>query len=446
MGGLPRRATFIRNEAKDGIPTLMLEAGGFAANRPMGGAELDTAVRKGEVVVRGLARMGYRAIALGENDLYLGRENLEKLMKAAGRIAFLCANLKDKNGKPFYRASAVFETGGVRVGVLGLTSREVYSEILSRRFPGAWVDDPVKTASEEVPRLRQKCDLVVALTHLGLGADRTLAERVPGIDIIIGGRSNSWLTPPPVVNGTLVCNGYFEGRAVGRLVLAGLPRKGSWMPGKQADQALAQEAQVKDGLFPTLSAAERAEVERRAAEARAGDRFDGALIDMTDAIPDDPEMVALVAGYRKTLAKEAARAARTTPPIPDQENPEHYSGSAMCRDCHRARVLFWQKTSHARAFSTLLGRGSEGDPDCMPCHTTGFLRPTGYAPASPRAYLRGVQCESCHGMGSLHEDDPSGRRLRDIPPPSVCLECHIRGRDDHFDYGKSRKAVCGETP
>lgn len=73
--------------------------------------------------------------------------------------------------------------------------------------------------------------------------------------------------------------------------------------------------------------------------------------------------------------------------------------------------------------------------NCAGCHTTAFNARRG------RWEDNGVQCEACHGPGSVHLDEaedggnsPSDRELRAIrgaivlsPDPMICGQCHIRG-------------------
>lgn len=68
--------------------------------------------------------------------------------------------------------------------------------------------------------------------------------------------------------------------------------------------------------------------------------------------------------------------------------------------------------------------------DCGSCHTTGY-RPTGHQDdkegiigtwAEP-----GIQCEACHGPGSLHAKSPYGIALKVERDSEACGECHRRG-------------------
>ncbi len=68
--------------------------------------------------------------------------------------------------------------------------------------------------------------------------------------------------------------------------------------------------------------------------------------------------------------------------------------------------------------------------DCASCHTTGY-RPTGHqdtldgivgAWAAP-----GVECEACHGPGSLHASNPYGIRMLIDRDSQACGRCHSLG-------------------
>lgn len=80
----------------------------------------------------------YRAAALGNHDLDLGLDTLRGFRKMSG-LTFLAANLKDKAGaeqplalEPF----TVIERDGIKVGVVGLTSRKTIGTTVAGRASG----------------------------------------------------------------------------------------------------------------------------------------------------------------------------------------------------------------------------------------------------------------------------------------------------------------------
>ena len=82
--------------------------------------------------------------------------------------------------------------------------------------------------------------------------------------------------------------------------------------------------------------------------------------------------------------------------------------------------------------------GQEASFDCGRCHTTGYSATGGVHGGSGGVRelttivgewaFDGVQCEACHGPGSIHADDPRDANINvDIDPADSCERCHIRG-------------------
>ena len=78
----------------------------------------------------------------------------------------------------------------------------------------------------KILREKEKVDLVICLSHSGLGEDKSrsedeqLAKEVSGIDIIVSGHTHTKLTKPLRVNQTIVVQAHAYGRNVGILDLA----------------------------------------------------------------------------------------------------------------------------------------------------------------------------------------------------------------------------------
>jgi len=85
---------------------------------------------------------------------------------------------------------ATFDRDGLRVTVFGLSVPCITERMLVSKVSEFYFDQPISAAAEIVPALRSKCDLLIALTHIGIKADRELAEKVSGIDLILGGHTH----------------------------------------------------------------------------------------------------------------------------------------------------------------------------------------------------------------------------------------------------------------
>lgn len=101
------------------------------------------------------------------------------------------------------------------VGVFGVMVPMVTDRMAARVVSAFLHRDPIVAARECVEWLRPRCTLIIALTHIGLRADKRLAEEVQGIDIILGGHSHDLLEDPLRVGSTWIAHvgahAYFAG-------------------------------------------------------------------------------------------------------------------------------------------------------------------------------------------------------------------------------------------
>jgi 5'-nucleotidase / UDP-sugar diphosphatase len=242
-GGYARIATVIATQEKareSQGPVLILDAGDFSMGTPFAAASREIG---GELQV--MSRMGYDATTFGNHEFDLGPDGLAKAIgvaSKAGRIpAVLSSNTDFAGNDPtlaglqqlskagLVRRYLVIERGGMRFGLFGVLGKEaqIYTFGGAVKFP-----DFIESAKEVVKLLREteKVDVVIALSHGGVakgkdgrystGDDVTLAEAVPGIDVVIGGHSHTELPEPIMANGrTPVVQTGKEGKNVGELVI-----------------------------------------------------------------------------------------------------------------------------------------------------------------------------------------------------------------------------------
>ncbi len=80
--------------------------------------------------------------------------------------------------------------------------------------------------------------------------------------------------------------------------------------------------------------------------------------------------------------------------------------------------------------------GEQKPYDCGSCHTTGYS-PQGNQNGLPGLVGSwaepGVQCEECHGPGSLHASHPASFDMRLDRDSAACGECHFRGIPEELD-------------
>jgi 5'-nucleotidase / UDP-sugar diphosphatase len=64
-------------------------------------------------------------------------------------------------------------------------------------------------------KLKDRTDIILVLSHCGFQADRELAARVPGIDVIVGGHSHTKILQPEQVGRTIIVQAWEHAKALG---------------------------------------------------------------------------------------------------------------------------------------------------------------------------------------------------------------------------------------
>ncbi|HUN81942.1 MAG TPA: metallophosphoesterase, partial [Phycisphaerae bacterium] len=227
IGGIERIATLIaeRRRARevDG-PVLVLDIGDASIGTPFGGACQEIGAE-----LQCLSLAGYDATTFGNHDFDFGPAALARAVAAArkaGRLpAILAANtnyeasdpelagLKELATSGTIRSHMVIERGGIRFGLFGIMG---FDSIVYTINPGALTfPDPIKTARDMVQRLRSEgADVIICMSHGGVrepkdgpitqGDDIDLARAVPGIDVIVGAHTHTFVREPIIVKGTPV--------------------------------------------------------------------------------------------------------------------------------------------------------------------------------------------------------------------------------------------------
>lgn len=201
LGGVERRAALIRSVRAKEKNVILLDAGDIFQGTPYFN------MFGGEVEIKAMTEMGYDATAIGNHDFDGGMDNLAKQLRYAS-FPMLVANY-DFTGTPMEGKTIpykIFGHEGIKTGVFGL-GIEMAGLVDNRLYGKTVYLDPIVKAAEMVSELRdrQKCDVVVCLSHLGFKyendkvSDMVLAKKSRGIDIIIGGHTHTFLDKATIV-------------------------------------------------------------------------------------------------------------------------------------------------------------------------------------------------------------------------------------------------------
>jgi hypothetical protein len=159
----------------------------------------------------------------------------------------------------------------------------------------------------------------------------------------------------------------------------------------------------------------------------------------------EPQVKALVDTYDADVGRmnlEWAKLHGKDCPAPSKGEPQ-FVGNAACLDCHKEAFEIWNASKHAHAYATLQEKQKQYHLDCIGCHVTGWQKPGGVCRVDKTAGREGVGCESCHGPGSVHADDPTDKNIRPGRGSSTCTGCHDKENSTHFDYDTFLAQILG---
>ena len=226
FGGYARLATAIRAAREEAPDALLLDGGDQFQG------SLFYNWYKGKVAAEMMNTLGYDAMTVGNHEFDDGPEVLRGFMDAV-RFPVLMSNA-DVASEPaladVIMPSTVIERGGTRYGLIGLTPLDTPE--ISKPGPRVRFTDPAEAVRREIDRFAgQGIDRIIVLSHSGYGVDRRIAATVSGIDVIVGGHTNTFLSNtsdrakgpyPTWVTGpdggrTAIVHAYAYGKYLGRL-------------------------------------------------------------------------------------------------------------------------------------------------------------------------------------------------------------------------------------
>ena len=281
-GGYARLMTAIKAQKAIAPDAILVDGGDFSM-----GSLFQTAYPTSAIELRMMGAMGYDVTTFGNHEYDYLQSGLKSMLKAAvasgdALPSIVCGNyLPPVSGEENYDAELwaayddygvkdylILERGGVHYAIFG-----IFGEDADACAPnsGMVYEDPIEKAQEIVSAAVADCErnygahpVVVCLSHSGTsngkGEDYELARKVDGIDVIVSGHTHTTLNAPIAVNGTLIVSAAEYGRNLGVLKIK-----------------------------------------------RNGDRvslIDYQLIPINETVKEDPEIAALVEGYKNLVEED----------------------------------------------------------------------------------------------------------------------------------------------
>lgn len=385
---MARRAAAIGLQREQDPDLLLLSAGDFYADPGIRG------MYRSRFLTSMMVKMGYGAVAVGERELSFGLRSLREGVESG--LPLICANLYIE-GERAFPPSTVLELKGRNIGIFALLGEEP-------REPGELeLREPAAEGTEVLERLEESCDLVILLAHMSRDKLVSLLPKLEGVDIVIRGHGLGGERASAGCVDTL--GGLYENLGVDVLY-----------PGDRGKSIGLVRVSLLAGTGPRL--------------------VNSTLINLGADVVEDADLASLAKQFYHEENERMQKARLTEFFSRDAVKGrirERYLGMEVCRRCHMELMPDFLVGRHFRAFDVIEEQGMENNADCLACHTTGHGRFTGYDPESEKKggiNLRGVQCEACHGPGTLHSRDGAYSKAA----KRSCRACHTPKWSPDFDF------------
>jgi Cytochrome c554 and c-prime len=408
-GGLLRRYDLAdRLRADQKWPLVLIDLGSLIKDPATARGGPEQAKLKFHTALAALTLMGYDALALSPEDLKVGvDEAVGQFLGLKGKTPrIVAANVEVVVPEAGVVPSIVTQAGPIKVGITSVVDPEKLKSLKDPSLDLLVVKPIDETLPSVLADLEKKTDVQVLLVQGAPESAKPLAKKYPGFDIVVGTSPSAdpAESPEPLNDGaTLLVTVGQRGKYVGVVGLYKDPKE------KLRYQRI------------TLNT-----------------RYNGPAKPMKSLIEDEFRMqlkdLGVVENFPRHDFVNGTRDAR-------------FLGAEACKSCHPNTFAKWASTKHAHAFEAL-----EKDPkpnvtfdaECVTCHTTGFEYNSGWKSPSATPYLKGNQCENCHGPGSQHAADPDNKDM--LAPMKLtadqadknrlCLRCHDEDNSPHFDFAK----------
>ncbi len=474
LGGIDHLAAFVQSEASAAPTSLVLGAGPMLFGDPtVTGAQQTQQSWKADTLAAAFKHLGLVAWAPGVNDWAAGSEFLAKAVAASG-ATLLGGNI---DGAPRPAPVVIREIGGVKIGIVGVSDPRNRSGELPTGVSVKPAADAMRAGIADAKR--QGARILIGVAAIPRGEALRIVDALPDLNVLVigkpleGGHANDAPKAPMQVGNTLVVetSNHLQSVAVVDLFVRAAPGPDAPMVFADASGIARAEDLVslsgriheletriqsweKGGkVKPEDLAARKADLEKLRQErvkleeplpAPSSSFFRYRLVEVREKLGSEPVVKTQLADYYKRVNDYNKTAFADRKPVAAGAKQASYIGVEECTICHDEERKVWDGTTHSHAYKTLQVDFKEYNLDCVNCHVTGYDKPGG----STVTYvdkLKDVQCEECHGPGSLHAKFPEKKGLIVLKPdPQSCVsQCHHPPHVENFDPIVKMELVLG---
>jgi hypothetical protein len=473
LGGMDHFGALVASEKDKAKASGVLSAGPlFFMDMELAADRRAQEIAKADTIAASMKSVGLLGFAPGRNDWAGGAETLKKLTDTSS-APLVAANLNAPGLAPVKWTKKT--VGGIDIGVIGVSAPDK-SKLPLEGATSSAAADAVKLAVDALKK--EGVQAIVVLAAVGRGEAKRIADANPELLAILvgstggGGEANTTAPPAERIGDVLIVETGNHLQTVGVVDL--YPREGATAKGlvKFGDGTGIERIRKREELggridelrsrvatWETDKSVDKKDIDARKADIAkleaerdaldkapppaTGSYYRYSTREIRDKLGDDAAIKAQMSAYYKKVNDANKLEFADRLPKPPAKGEPRYVGIDTCSSCHEEPKKVWDKTSHAHAYATLSNQFKEFNLDCVSCHVTGYDRPGG-STVTHVDELKDVQCEVCHGPGSLHAAKPEKVKIPVAKPTTdVCLSCHHPPHVHTFDAKAKMAEILG---
>lgn len=473
LGGMDHFGALVAAEKDKAKASGVLSAGPlFFMDMELAADRRAQEIAKAETIAASMKAIHLLALAPGRNDWAGGADTLKNLV-ATSDAPLAAGNVVAPGLAPAKWTKT--KVGGVELGIIGVAAPDK-SKLPLDGVTSSAAADAVKTAVAALQK--DGVQAIVVLAAVGRGEAKRIADVNPELLAVLvgstggGGEANTTAPPAESIGGVLIVETGNHLQTVATLDL--YPREGASGSGlvKFADGTGVERTRKREELagriaelrariatWETDKSVEKKDVDARKVELAkleaerdaldktpppaTGSYYRYAMREIRDNLGADGAIKSQMSAYYKKVNDSNKLEFADRKPKPPAKGEPSYVGVDSCTNCHEEPRKVWDQTTHAHAYNTLSSQFKEFNLDCVSCHVTGYDRPGG-STVTHVDDLKDVQCEVCHGPGSLHAAKPEKVAIPVAKPGAdMCLSCHHPPHVHAFDAKAKMAEILG---
>jgi len=202
IGGFQYLSSIIKEERKTNSGHVLLIDGGDFAQGTIW-SNLDYGLATVDI----MNALNYDCSVVGNHEFDWGMDKLDNMVGSASFTVLSCNIVSKEDGSFIERTKPYImkEIDGIRIGIIGISSVDtgIINFKVRNKYDFLPPEDILPVYINLLKKLH-KADIIAVLSHEGYELDKDLSLKVPGIDIIIGGHSNTILEKPLISGNTII--------------------------------------------------------------------------------------------------------------------------------------------------------------------------------------------------------------------------------------------------